>query len=259
MPSPDRIHHDPVTRADTCPEHGEYQATVHFLDGRELFASGCPACTERRIQQAEAAERRRVEREAAVRAGDLWRRAEVPERFAGCTFETYDVPANSEGQRRALARCRWFVDTWPERRKAGSGLLMLGNTGNGKTHLGAAIIRAVTKQGASARYTTVGDMLRAVRATYGKDSELREGDALERFVWPDLLVLDEVGVERDSEHVKSTLFHVINKRYERLRPTVVISNLTVEAFRDAVGDRVVDRLKDGGGKFIPFDWSSHRK
>ena len=44
------------------------------------------------------------------------------------------------------------------------------------------------------------------------------------FIRPDLLILDEVGVQFGSETEKMILFEIINGRYEQLKPTIVISN-----------------------------------
>ena len=78
------------------------------------------------------------------------------------------------------------------------------------------------------------------------------------FVKPDLLVLDEFGAGNLSETDGRILFSVINGRYERLMPTLVLTNLSAKDFRENVDARIRDRLRDGGGKLIPFDWDSYR-
>ncbi|HFC1192566.1 TPA: ATP-binding protein, partial [Neisseria gonorrhoeae] len=77
------------------------------------------------------------------------------------------------------------------------------------------------------------------------------------FVKPDLLVLDEFGAGSLSETDGRILFSVVNARYERLMPMLVLTNLTAEAFRENTDARIRDRLRDGGGKLIPFDWESY--
>jgi len=73
-------------------------------------------------------------------------------------------------------------------------------------------------------------------------------------------VLDEVGVskEQPSDFELTTLFAIINGRYEQMRPTVVISNLDAEQLPVAMGERCVDRLREGNLIVVPFDWESHR-
>ena len=78
------------------------------------------------------------------------------------------------------------------------------------------------------------------------------------FIRPDLLILDEVGVQFGSETEKMILFEIINGRYEQLKPTIVISNLA-DALTDYLGERVVDRLREGGGRMLIFDWPSYRR
>ena len=67
------------------------------------------------------------------------------------------------------------------------------------------------------------------------------------FIRPDLLILDEVGVQFGSETEKMILFEIINGRYEQLKPTIVINSNLRRALTDYLGERVVDRLREGGG------------
>src|SRR5690606_40257370 len=56
-------------------------------------------------------------------------------------------------------------------------------------------------------------------------AERTEAQVMNAMISPDLLVIDEVGATKPTEFEQATLFHVINSRYEQMRPTVVISNL----------------------------------
>lgn len=78
-------------------------------------------------------------------------------------------------------------------------------------------------------------MIRAVRSvkeTYAKGSGRTEAQALRDLVDPDLLILDEVGVQFGSDTEKLILFEIINGRYEASRPTIVISNLAAPRWRN---------------------------
>ncbi|PWG68497.1 ATP-binding protein, partial [Enterobacter mori] len=67
-----------------------------------------------------------------------------------------------------------------------------------------------------------------------------------------------VSKEQPSDFELTTLFAIINGRYEQMRPTVVISNLDAEQLPVAMGERCVDRLREGNLIVVPFDWESHR-
>ena len=75
---------------------------------------------------------------------------------------------------------------------------------------------------------------------------------------PDLLILDEVGVQFGSDAEKLILFEIINTRYQDMKPTILISNLTLVELGKYIGERVVDRMREGGGAILSFDWDSYR-
>ena len=80
---------------------------------------------------------------------------------------------------------------------------------------------------------------------------------VKRFTSAGLLVIDEIGVQSGSPSERAILADVINTRYENLKPTVVIGNLTKEEFLSILGERALDRLKDNGRTLI-FDWENRR-
>jgi DNA replication protein DnaC len=75
----------------------------------------------------------------------------------------------------------------------------------------------------------------------------------------DLLILDEVGVQFGSDFEKNLLFEVLNSRYESRRPSVILSNLSQPEVQNYLGERVVDRIREDGGRVMTFDWASHRR
>lgn len=240
----------------TCEHHGEYIA----ISRNTGTVTGCPKCAEeiRRkqeaIDQAESAKRRERER-LALRLGC----ALIPPRFADRSFDTYQ--ATSEEQSAALAKCRRYAERFPENLAAGRCLLLVGNVGTGKTHLAAAIAKVViAEHGKVALYSTVSRMCMRVKGSYDKDSGYTEQQALDDFQRPDLLIIDEVGAGRSAsgEFERTVLFEIVNGRYERMLPTLVISNMTLDELKGEMGERVVDRLREGGGNVIPFTWASNR-
>lgn len=245
-----------VTR--TCEKHGDYLAKVVMMNGRQLLGSRCPQCEKAAEAASEAT--RDAQREREVREGtqSRWRAVGVPARFQEASLENYQR-VGSDMQDTVIRRCQWFCDTWSERKRLGTSMIFAGSVGAGKTHLAVAVARRVVEQGSTARYVTVGDAMRTIRDSYDQDARRSEAQAIELFVAPALLVLDEVGAASGSEHERRMTFEIINKRYEQARSTVVVSNLTGEELFGFLGDRVVDRLRDGGGKLLVFDWGSFRK
>ena len=72
-----------------------------------------------------------------------------------------------------------------------------------------------------------------------------------------LLVLDEVGAQYGTEGEQVILFDIINRRYQDMRPMILLTNQGKAGFQSFLGDRAFDRLREAG-KWVPFDWESHR-
>ena len=239
-----------------CPTHGAYAARVYRIEHCRPIQTGCPQCgEERRAAEAERKEREaQAERSRKVHA--LLSSAGLPARFADRSFDSYT--AKEQGQKIALGVCRAFAEAWPEKRAAGGSLVLSGAPGTGKTHLACAIANYVMREHlASAAFGSVATMLRHIKDTYRKDSDRSEQDAINDLVRPDLLILDEVGVQIGSEHEKLLMFEVLNSRYQELRPTILISNLSASELEGFLGQRVMDRYRECGS-VLAFDWQSFR-
>ena len=241
-----------TTRVDVCPTHGEFEAR-NFVGN---VWSKCQACTMAE-EAARAAKAEAQEKEARVR--DWQRRigsAGIPERFQARSLETFD--ATTDQQRHALNFAKRYAEGFDEVMGTGRCALFIGKPGTGKTHLAAGIGMHLLRQGRPVLFTTVMRAIRRIKDTWAKGSEESESQAIAALVFPDLLILDEVGVQFGSEFEKNILFDVLNERYEKRRPTLLMSNLPLDEVRGYLGDRVFDRMREDGGKYIAFDWESHR-
>ena len=136
---------------------------------------------------------------------------------------------------------------------------MLGNYGTGKNALAAAICQEIAGAGFSSVHTTVLKMLRRIKSTWNRKSEEDEQTVIDAFIIPDLLVVDEIGVQFGSETEKLLIFEALNGRYEDKKPTILISNLTEpKELSDYLGARVMDRMREGQAGILKFGWKSHR-
>lgn len=244
---------EPRFEPRTCEKHGDYQARHLF---RDRFA-GCPECRRER-EEAEEQEKREAMRQAYE--ASMWMtidRAGIPERFTSKTLQNYD--AQTPEQRAALTFAKRYAEDFAAIMKTGRSAIFLGRPGTGKSHLACAIGQhAIRQHRASVLFITVLRAMRSIKDTWVKGSEVSESQAIAALVSPDLLILDEVGVQFGSDFEKNTLFDVLNERYERRRPTLFLSNLTKQEIAGFLGERVMDRIREDGGKVIPFTWESHR-
>ena len=62
----------------------------------------------------------------------------------------------------------------------------------------------------------------------------------------------------EPEYERQVLFDVLNERYETRKPTLFLSNKTLDEFKVVMGERVMDRLREDGAPVVPFCWPSAR-
>lgn len=247
-----------TTETAHCDLHGPFQQRVYPppFEGMRGFRSACPECTEDRRKLREAQELR--EREAAKRRqiAELTEASAIPLRFRDRTFDNFRV--ENDGQKLALSVCRRFARAFEQTRKHGTSLVFTGGPGTGKTHLACAIANAVIQSdAANVRFRTVSELMRRIKDTYRKDSTRTESDVIDGYTWLDLLIVDEIGVQVGSDHEKLLLFDVLNGRYQNLRPTILLSNLSAADLETYLGHRVMDRYRECG-TVLAFDWDSYR-
>lgn len=243
--------HETVT--GTCEKHGEFTQHRIWMEysGRmaEKF-SRCPHCITAEQEAAQSSLR-------AIQTEMLTERANIPERFAGCSFDSYQA-VNASAQKN-LAMLKAYAKAWPQMLDAGTSLIMTGRPGTGKNHLAVALAKSIIEEHqASVLLTSVMRIIRAVRSTWDKGSERTEEDVIALYTGMDLLIIDEVGIQYGSESEMIILFDILNTRYERMLPTVLISNLALPQISQVIGDRLTDRMVEGGGATLVFDWPSYR-
>lgn len=244
-------------RTETCATHGEFTATgtrILLTKPPKEIWSGCPAC--KAEEERRAHEAAQAARQAAMKhqIEEMLVQAAIPQRFVGKTLDSYR--AENDGQRKALEVCRSFAENFDRHLKTGASLVMSGLPGTGKSHLAGAILQAILPRYVGA-YMTLMDLIRMLRDTWRRDSEMTESQMLAKLQELPLLVIDEVGVQYGTDGERAILFDVLDRRYRGIRPTILMTNLGKEDFRAAVGDRVFDRLTETA-RWLPFDWPSFR-
>lgn len=244
------------TEKGHCDKH-DIDCDFRIIKAVNSRKSLCPKCIEENDLMIAKREQEEVDRLKAVakekEQKDLNNRidnAMVSPRFKLKTFDNYISDNPKQGK--YVSELETFCDNLTD----GTGYILLGTTGTGKNHLASACINKVVNNGGTGLFITVAKLVRSIKDGWRQEG-VREQDIISTFTKPDLLVIDELGVQFESAMEKNILTEVINDRYEYMKPTILIGNLTVDEIKELLGDRVIDRFREGG-KVLILDWESYR-
>lgn len=191
--------------------------------------------------------------------------ATLPERYADSRFKNYRT--QHAGHQNALNQSVSYVKSILNGDK--NNFVMVGKTGTGKTHLACAAARILLSKGMFARYITSEEMAQRIMDAWDKKTpDVTEKSVIHDFTQYDLLILDEYGLN-DRDKRRELVHKVLYARYDRMKPTMLISNMTLHDTKDGsgkvipglisdLGDRLWSRFQQGGLTIVECNWADAR-
>ena len=149
--------------------------------------------------------------------------------------------ANDNGQNPLMGKARAYVEHWDEAYRNNTGLLLFGDVGTGKSFFAGCIANALLDRDVPVLMTSFPTILNRLQ---GMSSEDR-GELIASLGTYDLLILDDLGVERSTDYAMEQMFHVIDCRYRSRKPMIVTTNLKLEEIKnppDLAHARIYDRI-----------------
>ncbi|MBI2936167.1 MAG: ATP-binding protein [Chloroflexi bacterium] len=162
------------------------------------------------------------------------------ESLSSMTFETFQIDrshAGADGRarlERALRHCQEFAQApkdW---------LLLVGDSGCGKTHLVASIFNTRAKKGEPVAYAWVPALIENLRNAFRPGSPIGYDQLFERVKGAPVLLLDDLGSESTSPWAQERLYQIVAYRYQRRLPTVFATRLLSEELPEALSTRLQD-------------------
>lgn len=142
---------------------------------------------------------------------------------------------------------KWCRGTWAD--KNWPGAFLHGPLQVGKTSTAIYAAHVATTLGFTAEFMTVLDLVSIFKESWGPRAVCTEQEAIARLCKPSVLIVDEVGVQFETETERNILYWVLVRRFNQCKPTIVTTNLNMDTkegkaeFQKCVGDRVAARFK----------------
>src|SRR5437879_4235843 len=188
-----------------------------------------------------------------ARASLVMERAHIPKRYEHCDFESYvtdltDGKTWSAQHAQSLKQAKLFTQGFVREYPGSSekGLLFMGPSGVGKTHLAVAALKELVRRGHGGLFCDYRELLKDIQASYNAESQTTEMAILDPVRSAEILVLDDLGASKPSAWVLDIIGLILNGRYNERRVTILTTNYFddvsgAEATRLPSGQRVAVR------------------
>ena len=198
------------------------------------------------------------------REESVMEKAGVPRRYLDCALDARTGGNEFFRLKASLERAHKIAERWADNfPDSDAGLLFSGPPGVGKTHLSVAILRRIMierKIAAPALFCDYRSLLREIKGSYHPDTPESEMQILRPVLEAEPLVLDDLGGESPTLWVLDTFFHILNRRYNERKLTIITTNYSDRPMKtgpvpvprssqrmggreDTLSDRVTARLR----------------
>jgi len=219
-------------------------------------SSGCPICSGSGWKEVRSSQERRVTRcDCVLQAQEKHLRnfSAIPARYAECEFRNYAADFNP-----GLAAAKITLERWAEQYPLDrTGLLLVGPSGVGKTHLSVAAMQRLIEKGIPCLFCDYRELLKRIQNSYNPSVQATELEVLQPIFETEVVLLDDLGAVKPSEWVWDTVSLILNSRYNENRTTLITSNYLdgpsaaadgIEGPRRAareetLGDRIGERMR----------------
>jgi DNA replication protein DnaC len=163
------------------------------------------------------------------RGARLLANSQIPPLYLSKSFDNFVVPGIENPLARGeltdvLLAVKTFVRDFPNEKRPG--LMLVGETGTGKTHLAVAALRQIMlEKGVDGLFYNYQNLLNSIKASYDANSNSSNREAYQNALDAGVLLLDDLGAHRATDWVEDTINSIITFRCDNWKPLIATTNM----------------------------------
>ncbi|MBA4509160.1 ATP-binding protein [Clostridium sporogenes] len=220
----------------TCDNCGEPVEKIINLLGKERIVPIMCSCKKQKYEV------KRIEeenKEKQLRVKSIIKNSLIDEKFKNSRFDNWDL---SKGTKKMYNIGLKYVAKFSEMKKESVGLLIYGDPGNGKTHTTACIANSLIDKMIPVICVNIDGLLNRIKETYNTWGKEGEETILKSLSNADLLIIDDLGTEQDTDWAKSKIYNILDSRYRNGLPLIITTNLPLRELENRYEKRTYDRI-----------------
>lgn len=201
----------------TCHERKDGEVKS-LMDMKFIFKNNCKCDRERFEKQKQREKDQEIERLKRSCFISMSQWAYTFDNYKGETDKSYTIAKN-------------YVKEYEQMKKENIGLLFCGTVGSGKTYLACCIANALIEE--YMIRVKIRNFAQIINDLQKSGFDLDKNDYIESLTNVSVLILDDLGIERDTSYAKEQVYNIVNSRYLKQKPTIFTTNLPYEKIQNS--------------------------
>ncbi len=225
-------------RVEICSVCGEAIEKITYIPGLNRCIKGPVMCKCKR-EALIAKEKEEINKEKQLRLKRIIKNSLIDEKFRNSKFENWDF---TKGNDKMYKIANKYTKKFENMKKESVGLLLYGSPGNGKTYTVACIANCLIEKMLPVICVNADSLLNRIKDTYKKWGKEVEEDVLRRLDNADLLIIDDLGTEQDTEWTRTKIYNILDSRYRNGLPLIITTNLSLMELKNRYEKRTYYRI-----------------
>ena len=201
----------------TCHERKDGEVKS-LMDMKFIFKNNCKCDRERLEKQKQREKEQEIERLKRSCFISMSQWAYTFDNYKGEKDKSYTIAKN-------------YVKEYEQMKKENIGLLFCGTVGSGKTYLACCIANALIEE--YMIRVKIRNFAQIINDLQKSGFDLDKNEYIESLTNVSVLILDDLGIERDTSYAKEQVYNIVNSRYLKQKPTIFTTNLPYEKIQNS--------------------------